>query len=661
MYNSKSKLMLMVGTLAFMYSFQAIAQSGDNGAGNGGSGMICFNNPATKKKVQKTLIENLKQPISDDPFTKDVLDDISSVEVLDLYRAEMPNLAGNDYHPIQALPGEKENEIVADRQKELLKKDSIFAAMMEKTATNTLPYSVFHLADGGVVQINDTDSDIIPNSNCLLAQIAVQKYISNSREKSVDIDERLWKKLNSVNKAALLEHERLYSIAIDRKQRNSRAVQDVVGMLFDSTFDQMSGYDIATKLFSLGFKDYGPGGILLERYGFLEHLLGLQIVDKNAGTLILTTDDQNVVLHDKETNAPVIAIESQDVISGYDVGYVDVSFGKNASRALTIQGTQFLIFEFLIVDPNRRDEIKDGGLLMTLAHDVMFKQFPLKAGTVTFRTLQSKYPAYFVAGSNFVYQGIPVTKNSTVYLTEDGKINCYTGAEFQYKGIQVATGSNVAMKDGNQIVFTGYPGVTIGKIHCPVLTFDDQPGGKITCNDSAVKETSLNITTASGTINHLIFDRSLQITAIESASSSDYINNVAQKQSNGAVILVTVNLTSAKVSNNTVVLNGDVQGSATVSTHDIGAECGVPGLKQLTTMKFAENGELLSCQNGALLYGIPLKDMTIKNGQLASAVFVNPGSAQTKLRKIGRNCRNDVTSDEYIVFPNDNERPYCHL
>ena len=102
-------------------------------------------------------------------------------------------------------------------------------------------------ASPGLIELDDSNDALVLPNTCLLVQIAVRK------DNLVYYDQRLFERLDELNKLVLVFHELIYKVATDLGQRNSSLARQANGLLLSrDTFDQLDGYGVYKALRPFG-------------------------------------------------------------------------------------------------------------------------------------------------------------------------------------------------------------------------------------------------------------------------------------------------------------------------------------------------------------------------------------------------------------------------
>lgn len=192
-----------------------------NTKGNGGDVVVCFNTRSVQDMVNERLRKNKYDPQgSVNPFENpNVLSDISSIEMFDVYEFKLP--VGFPPAERKLLPADRTDlQSIMNRIKPL--SPGLNDALA--TALDQVPLGNWTAAPG-IPELDDSDSSVFVPESCLLVQIAVR------RDNIVYYDKHLYSKLDKLNSDALVLHELVYKIAVDNKHNNSRVTRQVVGML----------------------------------------------------------------------------------------------------------------------------------------------------------------------------------------------------------------------------------------------------------------------------------------------------------------------------------------------------------------------------------------------------------------------------------------------
>ncbi len=225
--------LMLAANLMWTWGYAAIKKADTSGirkgteTGNGGDVRVCFNSKSTKEIVEQILRRNIKEGMREDPFSESVLRDIQSVELLDLYL-----LSRKSGGKVAAIQGTEE-QIIQDRLALLESKSQFIYEILD--AKKQIDLGGWYSAESGVLEIDDSGDPINYSDNCILVQLAYQDRISNAITR-VFYDDRILNLMPALHRAAFKFHEWIYHIAIDRGYTDSRAVQDIVGIIFDEKF-----------------------------------------------------------------------------------------------------------------------------------------------------------------------------------------------------------------------------------------------------------------------------------------------------------------------------------------------------------------------------------------------------------------------------------------
>ena len=445
MKNTKKALIglcLIAG--AFATSAAAFAEAGSGHSG-GGSGVICFSSVQTKLQVQKVLRENQTNINSpNDPFTDDVLSKITSVELLDLAEAKVPSIVdqyGGEAGPYQEIASSlTPQELIKDRMAILQQRGAAFALRNLDDLQWTLPLDRFNLQSSGVVQINDTESKVIPKNECLIAQIAVQSFIGSSLLKKVDIDGRLYAKMDNINQAALIFHEWIYKIGIDRGQTDSSAARQVVADIFSTLFENWMAW--TNRLYNLGFTDLAPVYMSFKLPTIVDPnaFASIQKVDKapipidyNSGQFAIGVVLWGAVTNDSShVTAGGLMVSAVDFKAGDYVTQVDsksMTVILKGGRPMNLNDHKFSIFK-IALSPEK--------ISVCPMADLDWNGIPIKAdgdwaciedGKALVFGNNKNLPKEFTTSKDFAYQGTAISANSRVVLNDDGSIASVTKHE----------------------------------------------------------------------------------------------------------------------------------------------------------------------------------------------------------------------------------------
>lgn len=218
----KNKTLLLLAMFALPFT----AQAGGSEL-HGGDSVVCFQNPAQKQQVEKTLRQNKVASqmgyIRQDPFDGIDLNTVT-VETLDIWETIHTSTSPRKFIDVKNV-----DEAVKERITVLKSKSAAMAGEMQKALDGFYAPSKWLASPTGVVEIDDSRELINYTKLCIPVQIAVQ---TNTR---VYYDGRLFSRMNATNKVALILHEILYSW-LKRYSENSLNVRKYIGLMMLEDF-----------------------------------------------------------------------------------------------------------------------------------------------------------------------------------------------------------------------------------------------------------------------------------------------------------------------------------------------------------------------------------------------------------------------------------------
>lgn len=236
---------ILLSVLLGINTAQAVTGVGSHG----GDAVICFKTQSIRDEIRDILIANRNKNYPDDPFTlvPSGLKDIESLEVYDLFLARQ----GGMNQPLKLISGEGKSyeKILAERM-ELIRTKSRYFSVLEESQKVLSP-SHWIGVENGVIEIDDSQEQMIFGPSCLLIQVASQVGARVHYDKRLWNGFPLWKgglsvHLDPLNQSALKLHE----FAI-RKAPDSPAAQKLVGIAYSEEFESMSGKDFNDQLKSV--------------------------------------------------------------------------------------------------------------------------------------------------------------------------------------------------------------------------------------------------------------------------------------------------------------------------------------------------------------------------------------------------------------------------
>ena len=214
------KTILLMGLLAL----NANGFAGEKG--NGGDVVVCFG--SRDIKITEKVKADLKNGIY--PYTPEIITFIESVRLLDFYEY------GNE---AELVNGPGDFKAILNERFDTIHRLSFSYGLELKRRYEKLQFDSYR----SLPQVYD--EKILPNlpENCLIAQVAIQ----NSASWVVLIDSVLFNMMDETNKAGLILHESLYSLAIQFNQTDSYFTRRVNNKVFNQNF----GENTAAQIFDL--------------------------------------------------------------------------------------------------------------------------------------------------------------------------------------------------------------------------------------------------------------------------------------------------------------------------------------------------------------------------------------------------------------------------
>ena len=245
MKNSFSQAVLF--SLFFVSS--AYAEGGSGREGHGGETVTCFTSADLAKQVRHQLEENLKNKIQVNPLTSEVLDEITSVELLDLYSARRPK----GWQKSSAMITSSESySYLVDRQMEKARSTNFLFYQTLKRESEALPFEDWRSSDG-VGQLDDAAIAFTLPQECVPIQIAYQQIIT-PKMAVISYNSRLFEKMDPVDQSALIFHEWLYHyFLIESQVQNSLKPQLIIGRFYSIDYSRLKSRDFNQFLIEVGF------------------------------------------------------------------------------------------------------------------------------------------------------------------------------------------------------------------------------------------------------------------------------------------------------------------------------------------------------------------------------------------------------------------------
>lgn len=212
---------LIVIVFLLITSF-AFAGGSDRGGGNA---LVCFSNPAITKQIRDP--HHSQYGIIADS----VLDQIDSIEMLDLYQAKLSNQSHGIPKPIVELP---ESSSIEGWDYAVLLSDRIAnfvpALYFKILQSRTLLARNIHFSSNGVAKIDDTNLLFdFDRENCVIATMAAQ----DPQNEALFIDQRLFNhpRHSLQSRGVMWLHEWIYFHLLKKQMLNSSGVRMIIGKM----------------------------------------------------------------------------------------------------------------------------------------------------------------------------------------------------------------------------------------------------------------------------------------------------------------------------------------------------------------------------------------------------------------------------------------------
>lgn len=227
--------------------------------GNGGTAVVCFETRSARDQAEKVLVANESLPSTQQTDPLDGLvdanpmkDQIASVRLFDLFFKSQEKGA----HLID--PGQMTWEKIIEDRLKLVQFKSPFGDSLENVK-KTFDEGREYFVDRGVLALDDANNAMFTGANCLLLQTAYQMRVAQLTK--IVYDKRLTNRMPSIDRAALDIHERLVYLAAQAAQAaksdwDPRSVQDLVGEIFDQSFESVEPLAFIDRLGKLGLGVY---------------------------------------------------------------------------------------------------------------------------------------------------------------------------------------------------------------------------------------------------------------------------------------------------------------------------------------------------------------------------------------------------------------------
>jgi|GEM_PF-6394983 len=276
----KSKTSLLLFSLLSSVPLAQNASAGVSGLGNGGDVRVCFKSTDTYETVLERISAN-RDGVNTDVFAGI---DISRLDVrlFDFVAAERRGIFGKPESTLVELDGDV-FEILNNRIN-VFKDKTNFDEILTQVIEGPLANDKWTPSSTGVVEIDDSNHGVNLPSNCMLIQIAVQNDVG------VVYDERLYARLNDLEKAGLILHEMAFFLgrihdktitALNDRDRRSTAldhadstrIREFTVRVFSQDIEELSSLEMFEWL--VDDVRLAVNGIALSSYSFVD-ILGEQ-------------------------------------------------------------------------------------------------------------------------------------------------------------------------------------------------------------------------------------------------------------------------------------------------------------------------------------------------------------------------------------------------
>lgn len=207
----------------------------------GGNALVCFGSADTANKIRRIKALNRTGSNYLTLWDEDSLADITSITTLDLYLHLTKNRLAFD----EAYGHwEGTSDQIVTRLIENIAAKTEFGRTTLKEKSRELDFSKWVPAKG-VIDSQDHKNQMLFSNNCEIVPVA------SRFEGTVYYDSIIVEKMSPVNRAALIMHEKMYSILLarDPKKRDSAQTQMMVGEMFTKEFLNSDAINMA-KYFS---------------------------------------------------------------------------------------------------------------------------------------------------------------------------------------------------------------------------------------------------------------------------------------------------------------------------------------------------------------------------------------------------------------------------
>ena len=218
------------------------------GTSGGGTSVVCFNSKDAYDQVMKVLKSNKGLPLDQqtDALDGEIGAIVPPVRLYDL--AEHENREG------AVLVQPKSTwQITLESRIEAIGVKSTFSQALRK-AKDRMATGGEYMDQSGVLALDDVENQTAPGRNCALIQVARQRRTA-ANVVEVHYDKRLLALMPVLDRAALDLHERIVLLAADAQLNGPVVAQDLVGNIFDQSFDGEAQNNFHEHLRDLGFVD----------------------------------------------------------------------------------------------------------------------------------------------------------------------------------------------------------------------------------------------------------------------------------------------------------------------------------------------------------------------------------------------------------------------
>ncbi len=282
----------LIKTLSLItYGLSASISAQAEGSGShGGNGVVCF---ANKPSIANELMKNSKSKSISVTIPDEYLNDITSVQVLELYDAESGALGENLTTTVALKPGETS----FDYQKRITARFSSWNPILEENINegkNMIGNRIMHVRAATLIPVEDIRPMTLPRSGCVYTNIARQEFIGSAPIKKMVIDDRLLdiaKREDPRNEAILMIHE--YLEAFNTFKLKHEDAEGTIAMVSRMIAQNVDASEMSTILTSYGVKDLFLGEKAMPRALF-SYLTGASESSNDFNSLFPYIDFETV-------------------------------------------------------------------------------------------------------------------------------------------------------------------------------------------------------------------------------------------------------------------------------------------------------------------------------------------------------------------------------